>query len=189
MIQLGETISHSSMLYVNSHQNLSSSGAARSESGLTFFQLIFLLAAIGVLAFLLINYFTGQGIRAVDTKIKEHVASMHAQAPLYTGIDFPVSPTTAPVVAGGGLFADPDAATSSLYQLIHTLSPETAYYYGFDGGDTSRGGKWFFAAKLSNGVVCTDWVNPLKQTAVPIVAPELPASWVPYVSAETFTCL
>lgn len=146
----------------------------KNNKGFTLIELLMVVAIIGVLSALVLSALTSSRNKAIDTKIKSQLKSMVAQAPLFanTGIAY-VTPDTLPTssaitgAAAGGtsasglLFNDTTLTNNGLYNLMSKLPSGTTLYYGWDGTSTINGGRWFVAAKTSNGATCVDYRGTL----------------------------
>ena len=111
-------------------------------------------------------------VKAHDKNIMSTVSLMHDKAqewnPMeYQGV-FPQDPSTEYVEGDefGSLFTDDHLEDNSLYFLIDDLPNHAPYFYASDAMLPRDGGKWFFAIRLSNGFVCTDYTGAIK-TVIP----------------------
>lgn len=165
----------------------------KHSSAFTVIELLVVIAIIGILASIIIAFLSSQSDKANDKKITQQVSSMRSQASLFTDtLPGGVAPSIAPVVGttSGGLFADSDVTTNSLFNLIGTLPSGTSYFYAWDGENPSITSKWYFVATLSNGTVCTDWSGAVKIGETPfLVAPTSTGDWTPFVDVPSYTCL
>ena len=128
--------------------------------GLILLQVIFIIVSLGK---------TQE--KAHNAKTMATIAAIKVQAQLwdptqYQGV-IPQDPSTEYVKGDeyGSLFTDDHIEDNSLYFLIDKLPDHASYFYASDATLPSDGGKWFFAARLSNGFVCTDYTGTVKTVA------------------------
>lgn len=147
------------------------------DKGFTLIELLVVVAIIGILSSAILvfaNNYRGSGN---DAKIKSQLKSMTNQALLFVGttgtsyiVPAGVSPTSSSItgaraggtIASGTLFNDTTTINNSLYYLMNKLPIKTNLYYGWDGGATITGGRWFVVAGTSKGATCVDYVGIIK---------------------------
>ena len=104
--------------------------------------------------------------KAYDKNVMTQVYLMVPQAQVWSpqyGGDFFQYPSNK-IIEGdpyGNLFTDDNYSDKSFYPLIEKLPDNASYFYASDGILPRNGGKWFFAAKLSNGYTCIDYTGAL----------------------------
>ncbi len=133
------------------------------------FTLIELLVVIGIIAILLaivLTVLNDTKGKSNDAKIKAQLSGMKTQAQLYYTSSYQTDSGhmgTIPI-SGSNMFAD-TAATSiaSLVNLVNGLPKGTRVYYNAPTNALpSNGGKWVFAADVSDGMLCVDYTGALK---------------------------
>ena len=143
------------------------------SKGFTLIELMVVIAIVAVLATIVLAFLRTASSGSVDSKIKEQISSMRSQAQLWKGspasFTQAITSSTATCVSGGNLFTDL-VSNSSLCVFVSSLPAGTAYAYGSDASSPSTGGKWYFAAGLSNGAFCADYRGTAKVSTSTIAA-------------------
>ena len=149
----------------------------KKNKGFTLIELLVVVAIIGILTSIVLVTTSTYRNRGSDAKIKSQLKSMTNQALLFigtTGTSYIVpsgtSPTSSSITgaraggtaSSGTLFNDTTTPNNSLYYLMSKLPTGTKLYYGWDGGATITGGRWFVVAGTSQGATCVDYGGIIK---------------------------
>lgn len=147
----------------------------KNNKGFTLIELMVVIAIIAVLSGIILAVLSSSNSRGLDSKSQSQIKSMVNQANLFLGtlgtayvVATPYSGAITGAAAGGTaasgtLFNDTTTSNNSLYRLASSLPSNTLMYYGWDGISPISGGKWFFAATLSDGAFCVDYTAKTKR--------------------------